>query len=183
MGGRRQEGDETKRLLLYAENRLQEPIVDWRRLRDRVWLIGTKTKKVIMKQYGSDTRLKRQMLLTSELRKSGFTQTCRFLEDDNDSPFQGKAFGFMAYIEEDPAGFTFGTEADIRRFPPVKTVSRKDRALSASRKNGISALFPAEKMAGAVPDISGKQRTNCPVFAGNVFCRVRKMGSRGVKPA
>lgn len=114
MGGGRQEGDETKRLLLYAENRLQEPIVHWRRLRDRVWLVGTKTKKVMMKQYGSDARLKRQMLLTSELQKSGFTQTCRFLEDESGSPFQGKTFGFMAYIEEDPAGFTFGTEEDIR---------------------------------------------------------------------
>lgn len=147
-GGWDKEGDGNKRLLLYAEKRLGEPVQKITKLRGKVWLVETKTKKWILKEYPGIERLKRQMLLTTTLLESGFSHICRFLpaDDDGDCIFEQTCFGIMEYIEPHPDAFAYHTEQDIlSAFRLLKAYHRATGRFPLSAKIEFPLFFQLRK--------------------------------------
>ncbi|WP_018661020.1 aminoglycoside phosphotransferase family protein [Heyndrickxia acidiproducens] len=117
MGGRnKNEGDDfQKRLLLYAEKRLDEPVTKIKRLRKQVWFVETKRKKWVLKEFSDLERLNRQIVLTEALHQAGFKRTYRFLPAEEEAVFMfgGRVWGIMEYIEPGAVPLRYESEKEI----------------------------------------------------------------------
>ncbi|MBM7584822.1 serine/threonine protein kinase [Bacillus pakistanensis] len=115
--------DHLNRLLYFLRLKLNLKYAQLQEIKQGKWLLSTQNEKWFLKEFSTEKKFMKQLILTKELLKRGYSQVLAFHPIHQTSPirFDGKLYGLMEWLEHEQ---DFGYSHEYERQYALQTLKQ-----------------------------------------------------------